>query len=135
MDGRLLFRKRHRLTHSRQFRAVYEARVSKAAGPLVVYLLPNDAPCPRLGLSVGRRVGPAARRNQVKRRLRESFRILQHTLPTLDARPYDLVINVRPHNPLSQAEYQRHLAAAAHGAHQVWARRAQRATIDRERPP
>ena len=60
-----------------------------------------------LGLSVAARVGTAPRRNRIKRLLREAFRLMQHDFP----RPYDLVIVVRPHEPLILAEYQRILRA------------------------
>lgn len=122
----LLFRRRQRLTHANEFQRVYDARVSKRAGPLVVYLLPNDGACHRLGLSVGRRVGNAVTRNAVKRRLRESFRLIQHDLPCLDQSHYDIVVNTRPHDPIPLAEHQRHLAGAVAAAHQVWARRRRR---------
>lgn len=39
---------------------------------------------PRLGLVVGRKVGPAVRRNRVKRLLREFFRRHQERLPSAD---------------------------------------------------
>lgn len=44
----------------------------------------------RLGLSIGRKVGPAHVRNQWKRYIREAFRLNRHRLP--DA--YDLIIGV-----------------------------------------
>ena len=44
----------------------------------------------RLGLSIGRKVGPAHERNRWKRAIREAFRRHRHRLP--DA--YDLVIGV-----------------------------------------
>ncbi|MCC6660234.1 MAG: ribonuclease P protein component [Phycisphaerales bacterium] len=90
----LTFRPKHRLTHARQFAAAYGAKTQRAGGPLVIFSRPNDLGHPRLGLSVGRRVGNAITRNRVKRLLREAFRHLQHELP-----PLDLVINVRPHEP------------------------------------
>lgn len=134
-DGeRLRFRRRHRLTHAREFQAVYRARVTSRAGPIVVHALPGDAPCPRLGLSVGRRVGRAVTRNLVKRRLREAFRLLQHDLPALDGRHYDLVVAVRPHDPLPTADYQRLLAEGARSCHTIWARRTRRGTIPDDTP-
>lgn len=60
-----------------------------------------------MGIQTGRRVGSAVRRNRIKRLLREAFRLMQHDFP----RGYDLVIVVRPHEPLILAEYQRILSA------------------------
>lgn len=124
---RLTFRPRHRLTHARQFQSVYAPRVSRAAGPLVVFALPNGRDHPRLGLSVGARVGTAVRRNQIKRLLRESFRELQHDLPAWANREgnghYDYVVNVRPHEPTGLDEYARCLSDAAGALHAEWERR------------
>jgi ribonuclease P protein component len=114
----LTFRPKHRLTHARQFAAVYGAKVQRAAGPLVIFSKPNDLPHARLGLSVGRRVGNAVARNRVKRLLRESFRHLQH-----DLSPLDLVINVRPHEPRELADYTALLRDLASRLAADWARR------------
>ncbi len=92
----LHFRRRHRLSGSLEFGAVYEAKVRKRCGPLTVFARPNDLGHPRLGLSVGRRVGNAVTRHAIKRRLREAFRHLQHE----HERSYDLVVNVAPHDPV-----------------------------------
>jgi ribonuclease P protein component len=120
---RLTFRRTQRLSRAADYQQVYDARVSRRAGPLVIYARPNHTPSHRLGLSVGRRVGNAVTRNLVKRRLREAFRIIQHALPTLEGHPYDLVINVRPHDPLPLDDYQSHLQAAATALHETWSRR------------
>jgi ribonuclease P protein component len=120
---RLRFRRNQRLSRARDFQQVYDARVSRRAGPLVIYAKPNQTPCHRLGLSVGRRVGTAVTRNLIKRRLREAFRTLQLTLPRPADRAYDLVINVRPHDPLHLADYQTHLQDAARALHETWSRR------------
>ncbi len=76
-----------RLKNAQQFKAVYEARVNRGAGPLVVYTLPNELGHPRLGLSVPRRAGGAVVRNRIKRQLREAFRHLQHDLRWFNANP------------------------------------------------
>lgn len=48
-------------------------------------LLANDAGLPRLGLSIAARtVGNAVQRNRLKRHIRDSFRLHQHTLPAVD---------------------------------------------------
>ena len=93
--------RRMRLSGSKQFEAVYAARVRKSLGPIAVCARANGLPHNRLGLSVPRRVGKAVRRNRVKRHLREAFRLTQHGLPT----GLDLVVVVRPHAPLTLDDY------------------------------
>ena len=107
-----------------EFSAVYEAKTRESRGPLTVYALPNELGHPRLGMSVGRKVGTAVRRNRIRRLIRESFRLLQHDLPR--GRGYDLVVVVRPHEPLILAEYQKMLMAMLLRLHNTW---------DRRRPP
>lgn len=102
-----------------EFAAVYEAKTRESRGPLTVYALPNDLGFPRLGMSVSRKVGTAVRRNRIRRLIRESFRLLQHDLP----QGYDLVVVVRPHEPLMLADYQRVLSATLVKLHQTWQRR------------
>lgn len=108
--------KTHRLGGRLQFAAVFDAKVRESRGPLTAYALPNDLSHPRLGISIGRRVGTAPKRNRIKRLLRESFRLMQHDFP----RGYDLVIVVRPHPPLMLADYQRLMSALAVKLHGVW---------------
>ncbi|MGE3107629.1 MAG: ribonuclease P protein component [Phycisphaerales bacterium] len=98
---RLHFRRAQRLTHAREFDAVFDASVRKPAGPLTVFGISNGTAVTRLGLSIGRRVGGAVVRNRIKRLLREAFRILQHDMP----KGLDLIITVRPHAPLRLAAY------------------------------
>ena len=100
---RYTFRLAHRLRLPRDFLAVYEARTRESRGPLTVYALPNGLGHPRLGMSVSRKVGTAVRRNRIRRLIRESFRLLQHDFP----QGYDLVVVVRPHEPLMLADYQK----------------------------
>ncbi len=127
----LTFRPRHRLTHAREFQAVYAARCRKSAGPLTVFAMPSLLPEPRLGLSVGRKVGKAHVRVAAKRAVREAFRHVQHELPAWEAGDaearqtgrYDLIVQVRPHEPLPAAEYQRLLLELASACHEVWAKR------------
>lgn len=108
--------KRYRLTRANRmtgpgdFRAAYEAGVAISRGPLKLFLRRNGQARPRLGLSVSRRVGAAPRRNRIKRLLREAFRLMQHDWP--GDRGYDLVVVVRPHEPLILAAYQRILSSA-----------------------
>ena len=109
----------HRLGGRLAFGAVFDAGVRAGKGPLLVYVRRNELKHPRLGLSVGRRVGKAARRIRIERLLREAFRHLQHDFPA----PYDFVVVVRPHAPLALADYQRLLTGLLVRAHQEWIRR------------
>lgn len=105
-----------RLSGRRQFAAVYDGKVRASAGPLMVYGIANELKHPRLGLAVPRRVGTAVKRNTIKRRLREAFRFMQHDWPA----GYDVVINVRAHEPLHPTKYQELLTAAVSDLHASW---------------
>lgn len=113
------FSRRMRLVFSRQFDEVYLNGKKRLTGPFMVHALPNDLDHPRLGLSVPRQVGNAARRNRIKRLLREAFRLMQSDLP----HGYDLVITVRNHEPLSLAEYQSILSKSSRSLHLEWSRK------------
>ncbi len=67
--------KRRRLSRSAEFDRVYRSGRSRANRWLVLHAFPRDAEAegPRLGLSVGRKVGGAVERTRVKRALREAF--------------------------------------------------------------
>ncbi len=87
---------RRRLSRSAEFERVYRQGRSKANRHLVLYAFPrgedDDAPQPRLGLSVSRRVGGAVERSRVKRVLREAFWAEAERLPPGS----DYVIVARP---------------------------------------
>ena len=102
-----------------EFSAVYEAKTRESRGPLTVYAKPNDLGHPRLGMSVSRKVGTAVRRNRIRRLIRESFRLLQHDLPW----GYDVVVVVRPQEPLMLADYQKILSAVLVKLHDTWSKR------------
>ena len=66
--------KRGRLSRSADFDRVYRQGRSHGNRALVLHAFPRgDGGEPRLGLSVGRRVGGAVERNRVKRLIREAF--------------------------------------------------------------
>jgi ribonuclease P protein component len=116
---RFTFPKSHRLKGKVTFAQTYQHGIPESRGPLKVFARPNDLPHSRLGLSISRRVGTAPRRNLIKRRLRESFRLLKHDI----SRGYDLIIVVRPHEPLLLADYQRLLGATMVKLHNAWLKR------------
>lgn len=68
-------RRRRRLSRSGEFERVYREGRSHANRHLVVYAFPRDERDggPRLGVSVGRKLGGAVERNRVKRLLRDAF--------------------------------------------------------------
>ena len=75
--------RRRRLSRSAEFDRVYREGRSHAGRHLVLYFFPreDDDEPPRLGLSVGRKVGGAVERNKVKRLLREAFWQSEDLLP------------------------------------------------------
>ena len=116
MPATYAYSRKLRLQHALEFQAVYAGKVRESRGPLTVFAIPNDLGHPRLGLSVGRKVGTAPKRNRIKRLLREAFRLMKHDWP----RGYDLVIIVRPHKPMILAEYQKILSASLIKLHAAW---------------
>ena len=72
---RATFPRSHRLGGRLAFAAVFETRVRQSRGPLTVYAQPNTLGHPRIGISIGRRVGIAVQRNRIKRLLREAYRL------------------------------------------------------------
>jgi ribonuclease P protein component len=68
-------RKRRRLSRSGEFDRVYREGRSHASRHLVVYAFPrsDEDEDPRLGISVGRKLGGAVERNRIKRLLRDAF--------------------------------------------------------------
>jgi ribonuclease P protein component len=100
--------KTHRLCHRLSFVAVREKGRRDSRGPVTVRALANPLGHCRLGMSIGRHVGNAVRRNRIKRLLREAFRMLQYDFPA----GYDILITVRAHEPLTLGEYQKILSGA-----------------------
>jgi len=72
MDQR--FRPRERVKLQRDFDRLFKEGRALRYPEFTLRLLPGASGCSRLGLSVGKRVGNAVRRNRVKRLLREAFR-------------------------------------------------------------
>jgi ribonuclease P protein component len=86
--------RRQRLSRSAEFDRVFREGRSHASRHLVVYSFPREEADaePRLGVSVGRKVGGAVQRNRMKRLLREAFDQIAPELP----RDHDFVVVARP---------------------------------------
>lgn len=124
------FPRRMRLSGALLFAGLRRSPVRKTIGPLTVFGKPNDLPHPRLGLSVARAVGTAARRARIKRLIRESFRLLQRELPA----GYDLLVSVRRHDPMPLQQYQDTLLKCAQSIQRAWTTR-RRPSADERRAP
>ena len=85
-------RRRRRLSRSGDFDRVYREGSSRGNRFLVVHSFDAGGAGPRLGISVGRRIGKAVQRNKVKRAVREAFWQLADGLPS----GRDYVIVARP---------------------------------------
>jgi len=87
--------RRHRLSRSRDFDAVYRKGRSVSTRFLVLYAFPREedsAGDARLGLAVSRKLGGAVERNRLKRRLRAAFEEVREGLPA----GHDYVLIARP---------------------------------------
>lgn len=82
------FSKTERLTKNKEFRRIFREGKSFSNQYLTIYIYqhpPTEGKQIRLGLVVSRKLGKAVRRNKLKRRLREIFRLHKHLLkPGLD---------------------------------------------------
>jgi ribonuclease P protein component len=85
--------RRHRLSRSRDFDAVYRHGRSVSTRFLILYWFDrDDEEGPRVGLAVPKAAGTAVVRNKLKRRLREAFRARLGDLP----QNQDYVLVARP---------------------------------------
>jgi len=86
-ENNLSFPKQARLLNSSDFTAVFNDAVIKAPHPCFLILArPNTLNYPRLGLIIAKKnVRLAVQRNRIKRLIRESFRLEQHHLTSIDA--------------------------------------------------
>lgn len=85
------YQKFERLKVSYQFKWVYDKGRRYNSSFFTLFVLKNNEPLSRLGVTVTRKIGNAVERNRCKRILREIFRQNKTLLIT----PYDLVFNVK----------------------------------------
>ena len=89
--------RRHRLSRSRDFDAVYRHGRSVSTRFLALHWFPRegDEGDPRLGLAVPKGTGGAVVRNRIKRQLREAWQALMPAIPG----GQDYVLVVKPGLP------------------------------------
>lgn len=63
------------LQKNKEFQRVYDFGKSYANKYLVMFVMPNGSERNRLGISVSKKVGNSVIRHQVKRRIKESYRL------------------------------------------------------------
>ena len=82
-----------RLRHHADYQRAYAASRKRQSASMSWFLAPQTAPAPgpRVGLTVGKVLGPAHERNRIKRRLRESLRRHVALLPA----GFDLILHPR----------------------------------------
>lgn len=84
----------HRIQKRRDFLRAYEGGHKTFGRYVVVFAIANEHGHPRLGVTVTRKLGDAARRNRAKRWVREIFRTRRSAVA--GEIPVDFVVNVKP---------------------------------------
>jgi ribonuclease P protein component len=108
MPGRLTLPARLRLRRKSDFTAAYARGRRIGDGLFALTVTLNQLGAPRLGLAVAvRAAGNAVVRNRIRRTIRESFRLHQHTLPAVD-----VVVSARAGARLASAQVLRESLAA-----------------------
>jgi len=94
-------KKKFRIKKNEEFQYIFEHGKSFANRQLVIYYLvrPNQDHI-RVGLSVGKRIGNAVTRNQIKRYLRQAFQEMEQVIKET----HDIVIIAR--NPAKDMGYE-----------------------------
>ena len=96
-------RKAYRVKSEKDFQKVFQEGRSKANRQFVVYALPKkEQKHFRAGISVGKKIGNAVKRNQMKRRIRHALMELEEEFLIIDE--IDFIVIAR--NPVSNMTFQ-----------------------------
>lgn len=87
------------LNQNRDFRRVYGRGKSNVNPALVSYVIKNRAGFCRIGITTGKKIGNAVKRNRAKRVIREAFRTLS---PRING-CYDIVFVARAKTPYQKS--------------------------------
>ena len=79
------------LKKNHEFKRLYNKGKNAATQCVVVYCRRNGSAANRLGVTVSTKIGGAVQRNLVRRRIKEIYRLNEHSLPA----GYDIVIVAR----------------------------------------
>ena len=74
MDNSILH-KHERLHNKKEFLTIYQQGTRTYSKYFTIIAHKNNLGCPRLGITVSKKVGNAVRRNRIKRLIREFFRL------------------------------------------------------------
>ena len=91
LQKRYFLKKHERLRYRKDFELAFQGGSRRHTKNFTIILRPNGLQFSRLGVTVGKKVGNAVKRNRVKRYLREFFRLHKHQLPP----SHDVVIVAR----------------------------------------
>ena len=81
LQERYFLKKHERLRYRKDFDLAFRYGSRRRTKNFTIILRPNGLQFSRLGVTVGKKVGNAVKRNRVKRYLREFFRLHKHKLP------------------------------------------------------
>lgn len=82
----------HRLRGRDRIGALFREGARGTSGCVTARALPNDLPHSRLAAVAGKKIGCAAERNRMRRRLRAAYRLSRESLPP----GWDLALLARP---------------------------------------
>ena len=69
------------LNQNADFQRLYRSGAFCSLGSALLYVRPNRLPYNRLGITAGKKIGNAVRRNRAKRIIREAYRAAEPQLP------------------------------------------------------
>lgn len=102
------FSRNQRIKSQLDFARLTRRGLRLTRGPLIFNASRSEKKSSRIGIRISRRCGVAPVRNRIKRLLREAYRLMQHDWPF----SVDLIVTVKPHEPLQLADYQKLLSGA-----------------------